>query len=242
MKPVLLLIPGMLNTAQVWSPVASLLQDAAEVRIASVLTQSSIFGMARDAWATVVDVPAETPLVVCGFSMGGYTLLEMLANPARPLSAVALLDTSARPETPEGAAVREKTIVAIERNFAKVVDGVVQFAIHPSTQARPERMEPIRQVMLDTGAETAIRQNRAIMGRADHRAALAQLRVPALVMCGREDRITPPELSIELAGLIPGARLEWIENAGHMSPMEQPARVAALLRTLLQDRPTRNPP
>ena len=47
------------------------------------------------------------------------------------------------------------------------------------------------------------------------------------------NRITPPALSQELAALIPGARLEWIEQAGHMTPMEQPASVAALLKTLL---------
>lgn len=233
MKPVLLLIPGMLNTSRIWDPVADLLRDAAEVRIADVLTQSSIAAMASDAWATVADVPAETPLVVCGFSMGGYTLIEMLANPARPLSAAALLDTSARPETAEGAALREKTIAAIDRNFAKVVDGVLQFGTHQDTQANAARMQALRELMLEVGPEATIRQNRAILGRADHRSALAQVRIPTLVMCGRNDRITPPEVSIELAGLIPGARLEWIDNAGHMTPVEQPGRVAALLRTLL---------
>ncbi len=119
MKPVLLLIPGMLNTRAIWGRVAPLLQDAAEVRIASVLTQSSIPEMARDAWALVADVAAGTPLVICGFSMGGYTALEMLANPRRAVAAVGLLDTSGRPETPEGMATREKTIAAIGKDFAR---------------------------------------------------------------------------------------------------------------------------
>lgn len=232
-KPVLLLIPGMLNTAAIWQGVTPQLEVLADIRIASVLTQTSIADMARDAWQQVADVPAATPLVICGFSMGGYTALEMLAHPARQVNGLGLLDTSARPESAEGRVVREKTVAAIEKNFPRVVEGVLQFGTAAATQAKPELMQAIRQVMVDAGAEAAIRQNHAIMARADSLAFLKTLSMPALVMCGREDKITPPELSTEMASLIPGARLEWIENAGHMTPLEQPARVAELLKSLL---------
>lgn len=236
MKPVLLLIPGMLNTAVIWSRVTPLIGDAADVRIASVLTQSTIPDMAEDAWKMVADVKPGTPLVICGFSMGGYTAIEMLTHDsgrARQVTGLGLLDTSARPESPEGRVTREKTIAAIEKNFPKVVDGVLAFGTSPATHADEPLMQAMRQLMLDVGAEANIRQNRAIMARADNREKLAGLKVPTLVMCGRDDRITPPEVATELAALVPGARLEWIDNAGHMTPMEQPARVAALLKTLL---------
>lgn len=234
MKPVLLLIPGMLNTEAIWDDVAALLADAAEVRVAKVQTQASIAEMAQDAWAQLADVPVQQPIVVCGFSMGGYVTLEMIANPARRTSAIGLLDTSARSETPDGTALREKTIAAIGRDFAKVVDGVLQFGTHAGTQAQPALMARLRELMLAVESDTAVRQNRAIMARTDYRAQLSNWgEVPTLVMCGREDRITPPALSEELAQLIPGARLEWIDDAGHMTPLEQPQRVAALLRSLL---------
>ena len=126
---------GMLNTAAVWAPVAKRLSSHAEVRIANVQTQASIAEMARDAWALVADVPINTPLVVCGFSMGGYVTIEMLAACVRPVGAIGLLDTSARPETPEGALIREKTISAIERNFARMVDNVRCWA--PALKRRP---------------------------------------------------------------------------------------------------------
>jgi pimeloyl-ACP methyl ester carboxylesterase len=232
-RPVLLLIPGMLNTAAIWREVTPHLEGLADVRIASVLTQSSIAGMARDAWQQVADVPVDTPLVICGFSMGGYTALEMLAHPVRAVNGLALLDTSARPESAEGRVAREKTIAAIEKNFPRAVDGVLQFGTATATQTRSELMQAIRQVMLDAGAEAAIRQNHALMARADSLAFLKTLAMPVLVMCGREDRITPPELSSEMAALIPGARLEWLADAGHMTPLEQPARVAELLKALL---------
>ncbi|WP_421953510.1 alpha/beta fold hydrolase [Polaromonas sp.] len=233
MKPVLLLIPGMLNTAQVWDGVADRLRDVAEVRVADVLTQPSITQMAREAWTQVADLPPGVPLVLCGFSMGGYVAIEMLAGPARKISALALLDTSARPESPEGAILREKTITAIGRDYSKVVDGVTQFATHATSREDAALMAQIREVMLGVDSETAIRQNRAIQDRSDHRALLARLDTPTLVICGREDKVTPPVLSEELAALIPGARLALIDNAGHMALMEQPASVAALIKTLL---------
>ena len=96
MKPVVLLIPGMLNTAAVWDRVAPLLQDAAEVRIADVMTQASITDMARDAWALLVDVAPTTPVVVCGFSMGGYVAIDMVAQPARSIAGLVLVERWSR--------------------------------------------------------------------------------------------------------------------------------------------------
>lgn len=232
-KPVLLLIPGMLNTAAIWTPVVAHLADLADVRIANVQTQTCIADMARDAFALVADLLPTQRLVVCGFSMGGYIALEMTASTGGQISALALLDTSARAETPEGALVREKTIAAIKRDFPKVVEGILQFGTHPATHSQTAVIDALRQTMLEVGAEAAIRQNRAIVDRADSRKRLTTLNLPTLVACGREDRITPPALSEEIANLIPGARLEWIHQAGHMTPLEQPQQVAELLASLL---------
>jgi pimeloyl-ACP methyl ester carboxylesterase len=240
MKPVLLLIPGMLNTASIWSRVAPLLQADADIRIADVCTQTSIAEMARAAWGQLDDVPAQVPRAVCGFSMGGYVAIEMVCgghHRARPLDALALLDTSGRPETPEGLALREKTIAALERNFEKTFTGIAQFGLHEKSRADAALVDELLSIMRDVGQAATVRQNRAIMARADHRAALAQLVLPTLVMCGSADPVTPPALSEELAATIPGARLEWIADAGHMTPLEQPARVAQLLRGLLHALP-----
>lgn len=229
MKPVLLLIPGMLNDASVWEDAAADLRPLVDVRIAAPV-QETIPLMAAAAWALLADVPADAPLVVAGFSLGGYVAIEMLAHPARQVQAAALLSTSARPESPEGAALREKSMAAMRKDFARVVDGVVQFGTH---QPPPELAARLRAMMLGVGAETAVCQTRAIMGRGDHRAALAQLTLPVAVLCGQQDRITPPELARELAALVPGAQLELVDGAGHMLPCEQPHAVARALRALL---------
>ena len=233
MKPVVLLIPGMLNTTAVWARVAAELRDAAEVRIADVLTQSSIADMARDAWAALADVAPTTPIVLCGFSMGGYVAIEMVAQPARAVAGLLLLATSARPESPEGEVARSKTIAAFERNFAKVVENMLAFSTHPDHHQDAELFDTLRAIMLPVGGETAARQTRAVATRSDHRAALAALKLPTRVLCGREDKVTPPALSQELADLIPGAQLEWLAQSGHMAPVEQAHDVAGAIRQLL---------
>lgn len=233
MKPILLLIPGMFNTAAIWQPVVDALQGAAEVRIANVLPQDSIPAMARDAWGLVADRPSGTPLIVCGYSMGGYVAIELLAAHREAVNAIAFIDSGGGVESAESLVVREKTIAALERNFERTVEGVISFSLHPDSLSNTPLVDGMRSMMHTVGAATAIRQTRAIMARSDYRAMLRQLAMPALVVCGRNDKVAPPALSEELAQLIPGARLEWIENAGHQTPLEAPDIVARHLLTLI---------
>ncbi len=237
MKPVVLLIPGMLNTAAIWDRVVPLLQDVAELRIANVQTQSRISDMARDAWVLLADVAPTTPVVICGFSMGGYVAIDMVVKPERAIAGLVLLDTSPRPESPEGEVTRAKTIAAFERNFAKVVENMLAFSTHPDHHQDAELFTTLRTIMTPVGGETAVRQTRAVADRADHRVQLATLTIPTRILCGREDKVTPPELSRELADLIPGAQIEWLEQSGHMTPVEQPREVANAIRTLLHKAP-----
>lgn len=233
MKPVLLLIPGMLSTPAVWAKVVPLLQGEADVRILNVQTQASIGEMADDALALLADVPADQPLIVCGQSMGGFVTMELIAAREHKIMAVCLLGTSGRPESAEGAVQREKTIAAIERDFDKATSGIARFGTAAETQKNAALMTDIVTLMRAVGPAAAIAQNRAIMARGDYRAALARLNLPVLVLCGKDDQITPPALSEELAALIPGAQLAWIEGAGHMTPMEQPAALANHLKSFL---------
>ena len=237
-KPVLLLIPGMLNTARIWDRVVPLLQGDAEIRIADVTRQASITHMARDAWALVADVPETRRLVVCGFSMGGYVALEMIASNliafhASSARAIGLIHTSSRPETADGKIAREKTIAAIERDFERVIQGVAAFGIHTSHHADTSLMAEALSIMRAAGAEVAMRQLRAIMARADQGPLLPEIKARTLVVSSKDDQVVPPAASEEMANRIEGARLEWVTPAGHMTPLEQPARLATLLKTLL---------
>jgi pimeloyl-ACP methyl ester carboxylesterase len=236
-KPVLLLIPGMFNTPAIWDPVLAVLHtfaDAPDIRVADVSTQASITAMAADAWAPVADLPASTPLVVCGFSMGGYVALELLAAHGGRIHALAMVDSAAGVESAETSLLRDKTIAALGRNFERTVDAIIAFSLHPDSLANTALVDGVRTMMHAVGATAAIRQTRAIMARADHRPLLATLRLPTLILCGREDKVTPPSASEELQRLMPHAQLEWIENAGHQTPLEQAPLVAAHLQSLVR--------
>jgi len=232
--PLLLLIPGMLNTVDIWKPVLPFLRGA-EVRIADVQTQSSMADMAADAWRLVDSSPA--PVVLCGYSMGGYVAIELLARlspeqRARVAGAL-FLDTSAVTETPDTLRMLEKTIAGFERDFAQAVERMIPFSLHPDSRADADLVEGMRRMLHAVGPATAIRQVRALMVRADRRAMLAGLDMPVLIACGREDRVAPPDLSRDFAALVPGARLEWLERSGHQTTLEQPREVAGLILSLL---------
>jgi pimeloyl-ACP methyl ester carboxylesterase len=141
-----------------------------------------------------------------------------------------LIATSALPETAEGHVAREKTLAAMAKDFPRFVEGVLTWSTHA---ADPDLAQKLRQMMLDIGPEAGTRQVMALMGRQDHRAMLSTLQIPVRILCGRQDRVTPPALSEALAQCMPAARLELLEETGHMLPCERPQVVAQVLRELI---------
>ena len=231
MTPVLLLIPGMLNDAALWDDVRCHLPPDTQVRVADVGLDTTVTGMADRAWALLADVPLDTPIVIVGFSMGGYVALQMLAQAQRAVHAAVLMATSAQIESAEAAAGRAKTLRAMERDFAATAQGIAQWTTHEPSAALLERMHAM---MLRVGPVSAARQIQAVTSRSDHHDRLTQLSLPVTVLCGLQDRVTPPALSQALADLIPGATFEPVAQAGHMLPLEQPLLVAQAIARHLQ--------
>jgi pimeloyl-ACP methyl ester carboxylesterase len=172
-------------------------------------------------------------LVLAGFSMGGYVAIRMLADAPRRVQALALVDTACRPEPAENVANREKTIADLQRDFDATALAILKLGVHADNQSNQALLDAGLQIMRSVGAAAAVRQVRAIIGRADHRDLLGRLDMPALVLCGRDDQVTPLALSREAAALIPRAELVIVEQAGHWAPMEQPDAMAAAVRALL---------
>ena len=94
-------------------------------------------------------------------------------------------------------------------------------------------MSTVREMAKTTGRDGFIRQEQAIMSRADSRALLPTIACPTLVLCGRQDALTPPDRHEEMASGIPGATLAVIEECGHLSTLERPAEVSAALNRWL---------
>lgn len=239
LPPTLLLIPGLLNTPAAFDRLLGHLQalpwpKAAAPRcvVVDLREPADIPAMAARAWSQVAGLPAEAPLLIAGFSMGGYVALHMLADASRPVQGLALVCTSARPDTPEGAAVRERAIAAIERDFDRYVGTLVSFLLTPASLEDKALVGEVRADMLAVGPEAAMRQHRAAAARTDQREFIRSLHLPVQVVGGTSDKVTPPALSQELAELLPQAELDLIEGAGHLVPFEHPARLAAQLQRL----------
>lgn len=175
---------------------------------------------------------AENPgrLVLVGASMGGMLALEAQAQAPERIAALALLGTSARADTPELLQLRSDAIGLFEQGrMDEVLRANVHFAFHPTHVSGGGLVDEYLRMVRRAGAAALVRQNRAVMARADRRPLLPRVACPVLVLCGEADLLTPPEHSREIARAVPGARLEIVPGAGHMLTMEQPARVNALL-------------
>ena len=233
MTPVLMLITGMTNTPRVWDRMRAHLQaeaqGAVEVRVTDVRASADIPAMAATAWRELQDVPPQRPLAIAGFSMGGYVALQMLATAPRPVQGLALVCTSARPDDPAVAPMRERAIAAAQRDWERYVTSVATALASPAAQTDPELMQAIRTGLREAGVEATVAQQRAVTLRADHRPRLASLQLRALVIAGALDPLIPPAHSREAAEAIPGASWCEIAGVGHLLPWERPQALAAAM-------------
>ena len=142
------------------------------------------------------------------------------------MSKLALLDTSARPETPEQSERRKPQIaLAQDGRFAEVPALQFPVFVHRNRQHDEALKRRVRVMAEETGAEAFLRQQKAIMTRPDMRPLLASIACPTLVLVGDGDELTPPQLSEEIAADIAGSRLVVVADCGHLSTMEQPEAV-----------------
>lgn len=225
----LLLLPGLANDDRVWRGVADLLAGAARVQVADLTTRDTMAGLADDVLAK-----APQQFAIAGLSMGGYCALEIVARAPERVLALCLVDTSARPDTPESRANRERQIARAPAELGAIVDELLPKWVHPSRLGDPAVADVVRAMARDRGADAFVRQQRAIMSRVDSRPRLASIRCPTAVVCGRDDALLPMEVHEEIARAIPGAVLRVVDACGHLAPLERPAAVAAALRALLR--------
>jgi len=226
----LVLVPGLLCDAQLWRAQVEQLSDVAETWIPDHTRSSTMAGVARDVLA---EAPFES-FALAGLSMGGYISLEIMRQAPQRVRRLALLDTAARADTPEQTKRRHEFIELAERGkFLGVTDMLMPLLVHPSRLAETPLTDAIRLMAKNVGKDGFIRQQKAIMSRADSRPLLATIKCPTLVLCGRQDQLTPLDRHEEMAAGIKGARLEVIEDCGHVSTMERPAEVNRALRQWL---------
>jgi pimeloyl-ACP methyl ester carboxylesterase len=229
--PALILVPGLLCDERLWRhQVGGLADLAGRVLIPDVTGQDSVAGMARG----ILEAAPER-FLLAGLSMGGYVSLEVVRRAPERVEALALLDTSARPDTPEQTEAR-LALVGLARagRFDEVWRLLLPKIVHPDRVEDTGIRSVVREMAHAVGHEGFERQERAIIGRPDSRPDLPAISCPTLVLCGRDDALTPPHLHEELADGIPGARLCQIDRCGHLSTLERPEAVTRAMRTWLE--------
>lgn len=228
----LLLLPGLLCTDAVFAPQIAALAGVADCRVADLTRDDTIPGMARRALAAM----PSGRFALAGFSMGGYVALEMMRQAPARISRLALMATSPRVDTPERARERER-FIALARGdgFRPITAAMIPFLVHPDRVGDAALVAVVREMGERVGAAAYVRQQTAMLARADSEPHLGAIRCPTLVLCGAQDRRATPEVHEAMARAIPGARLVIVPDCGHMATLERPDAVNAALRDWLGD-------
>ncbi len=225
----LVMIPGLGSDAAIWRRTIAALDGAADCLVGDTLSDDTLQGMAQ----RILDQAPET-FALAGVSMGGMVALQIMRIAPERVTRLALIDTNARPDTVMRKAVRylSNLVAATTSDFDKLSQRSVDSLIDPSA---PEdvRAEMTR-MGARVGAKTYIRQNRAVAARKDLRPILRGISVPAAVVVGANDRLTPVELSREIHELTPGSVFHVVPDCGHLPPIEKPEELAAILLGLMK--------
>lgn len=186
-------------------------------------TKKASINLFADDLINLMDALQIHKAIACGLSMGGYILLNAVNRYPERFTAIILSDTQCIADSPEGKDKRYKTIEHIEAGgLNDFADGFIKNVFCPeSLDNKKELVEKIKTVVLTTSPVTITGTLAALAGRSDMCSSLNKISVPTLILCGKEDKLTPLTQSEFLLQHITGSKLHSIDNAGHLSNLEQ---------------------
>jgi pimeloyl-ACP methyl ester carboxylesterase len=187
-----------------------------------------------DAVARVLDAVDRPRAVLAGVSLGGYVAMAFARRYPERVAGMALIDTKAEADSAEAAANRERIAQAVtgeagNRALAPMIDSLLGETTRAS---RPELVERVRDLLSRAPVEGVAWAQRAMAVRPDSFETLRSLAVPAAVVVGDEDLLSPPEAAVAMAAALPDALLTIVPAAGHLTPLERPRAVTAALLAL----------
>jgi pimeloyl-ACP methyl ester carboxylesterase len=221
----ILLVPGLVSSPRIYAPVAPALWRFGPVTVANHIRDDNMGAIARR-------ILAEAPprFALAGHSMGGYIAFEIMRQAPQRVAKLALINTQARPDTPEATARRRSQIARAQAGeFRAILDELFPGFVHPSRREDGALRKLVHDMGDDIGADAFVRQQTAVKSRADSRPTLAWIKCPTLVLTGDEDNTIPNSLSVEMADGIPGAKLVILPRCGHLPQPEQPQATADAL-------------
>src|SRR4051812_2481257 len=221
----ILLVPGLAGSPRIYAPLVPALWRYGPVSVPNHIRDDHMGAIARR-------ILAEAPprFALAGHSMGGYVAFEIMRQAPDRVARLALINTQARPDTPEATERRRGQMArAWSGQYHALIDELFPGFVHPSRRDDASLRKLVHDMGDDVGEGGFVRQQTAVISRVDSRPALAWIRCPTLVLTGDEDNTIPNSLSKEMADGILGAKLVILQNCGHMPQPEQPEATAAAL-------------
>lgn len=227
----LLLLPGLICDAHVWSPqVAALRADRTVIAVDGYGESDSIEAMAQSVLATAPD-----RFILVGHSMGGRVALEILRRAAERVVGLGLISTGVHSPKPNEAEGRFALLArGVEEGMDALIDAWLPPMVWEPNHLQPGLMEGLQAMCQNAGVDSYERQIRALLARPEVESLLPGISCPVLVATGAHDSWASPAQHEGFAAIIPNAQLVIIPGAGHMVPLEQPEAMTAALVDWLQ--------
>ena len=223
-----ILAPGLLCDETVWKPVLDRLDSSTTV--ADFSHQDDLTAMAYDALALRTG-----PLNVAGHSMGARVAMEMARLAPERVEKLALLDTGIHPLRDGEIEKREEIVrFAYEKGMAALAERWLPGMVNKTNQMNEALMSTLTNMVLRKTPDLHARQIKALVGRPDAASYLSQIECPVLLIVGRQDQWSPVSQHEEMQDLLPNARLEIIEDAGHFAPVEKPEKVTDFIEAFFE--------
>ena len=230
-RPMLLCIPGLLCDDASWAPLLAALNRDWHVVIPDQDAFDSLTDMATHA-LSLFDGDA----IVLGHSMGARVALELWRLAPARVAALGLFDTGVNPTTDAELPKRQARVqLAYDQGMAALCKDWLPPMVAPQHHANTTLMQALEHMVLRRTPESHARQIHALIHRPDPTHLLPQIACPTLVLVGRDDLWSPVAQHQSIAKMIPGSRLEIIEDAGHFAPAEQPDACAHVILNWLRD-------
>ena len=230
-RPFLVFACAHLTDERLYAAQVAALDADYECAVFAFRERDSLAGMAEELLAKT---PARFTLI--GLSLGGYLAFEIIRRQLHRIERLVLMDTTAMADHPARRAGRLADIAKVrEGGIEALIPELPARWLHPAHVQRSELTDPISAMARSIGARGQFNQQTAMLSRPDSQDDLERVRVPTLLVCGREDSVTPVSDHEAMAARVPSARLEIIEHCGHLSALEQPAVVNRVLRNWLRE-------
>lgn len=230
--PAIILIHGFPLNKAIWKKQVEILMDSYRVIAYDIRGHGNTdtgndnfsIGLFANDLLSLMDALKIDKAILCGLSMGGYIALYAIENYPERLKALILCDTNCAADKPEAKEKRMKAIVSIrEKGLEQYAEeSLKKLFAQISFSKQIEEIALVREMIMKTSKPSLIKTLHALAERKETCNRLQEIKVPVLIMVGKEDEITPPDIALALHDKIKNSTIQIIDNAGHLCNMENP--------------------